>query len=107
MLREAARPCQRPAILQLADDAAPRAKLQGPVAEGDPASEVWPTVEHQQGGELGGEVSHTKSGRMHVVLKGHSANFPVPHHTFPKAEVMQIRKFLETCGVDADRDYPL
>ena len=58
-------------------------------------------------GELGGEVSHTKSGRMHVVLKGHSANFPVPHHTFPKAEVMQIRKFLELCDVDPARDYLL
>ena len=58
-------------------------------------------------GELGGEVSHTKSGRLHVILNGHSANFPVPHHTFPKEEVMQIRKFLTSCGVDAERDYPL
>ncbi len=58
-------------------------------------------------GELGAEVSRTKSGRMHIVLDDHSANFPVPHHTFPKAEVMQIRKFLEGCGIDAERDYPL
>jgi len=58
-------------------------------------------------GELGAEILHAKSGRMHVALKGHSANFPVPHHSFPTGEVMQIRKFLEACDVDPERDYPL
>ncbi|NNF78585.1 MAG: hypothetical protein HKN05_11205 [Rhizobiales bacterium] len=58
-------------------------------------------------GELGAEISHVKSGRMHVALNGNSANFSVPHHSFPKGEVMQIRKFLEACDVDPERDYPL
>ena len=58
-------------------------------------------------GELGGEVSHSKSGRLHVSLNGHTANFGTPHHTLPKEEVMQIRKFLELCDVDPERDYPL
>ena len=58
-------------------------------------------------GELGAEVSHTHTGKIHVSLNGHSANFPIAHHSLPKQEVMQMRKFLETCGVDPARDYPL
>jgi hypothetical protein len=57
--------------------------------------------------ELGGEVNSAHSGKIHVTLKGHSANFSHAKHSLPKEEVMQVRKFIETCGVDPERDYPI
>jgi hypothetical protein len=57
--------------------------------------------------ELGGEVNSAHSGKIHVVLNGHSANFSHAKHSLPKQEVAQIRKFIETCGVDPERDYPI
>ena len=56
--------------------------------------------------ELGAEVSHSHSGKLAVELKGHKVNFHNAHHSLPKQEVQQIRKFLESCGIDPSRDYP-
>lgn len=58
-------------------------------------------------GELGAEVSTAHSGKIHVTLNGHSVNFSRPKHSLPKEEVIQVRKFIETCGIDPDRDYPV
>lgn len=57
--------------------------------------------------EMGGEVSETQAGKIHVVLNGHSVNFAHPQRTLNKDGVMQVRKFIETCGIDPERDYPL
>ena len=57
--------------------------------------------------ELGAEINPARSGKTHVVLNGHSANFSHSGHSLPKEEVVQIRKFIETCGIDPERDYPL
>lgn len=57
--------------------------------------------------ELGAEISDAHTGRLHLSLNGQSANFPTAGHSVPKGEVMRIRKFLEDCGVDPTRDYPL
>ena len=57
--------------------------------------------------ELGAEINSAHSGKLHVVLNGHSANFSHPGHDLPKEEVVQMRKFIETCGIDPARDYPL
>ena len=46
-------------------------------------------------------------GRFGLRLNGHSAVFPHSGHSLPKTEVQQVRKFLESCGVDPARDYPL
>lgn len=56
---------------------------------------------------LGAEVDNRQKARVGVTLNGHTAAFHVPHHDVTKDEVMKIRKFLETCGVDPMRDYPL
>lgn len=58
-------------------------------------------------GELGAEVSTAHSGKIHVTLNGHSVNFSHPKHSLPKEEVTQVRKFIETCGIDPNRDYPV
>lgn len=57
--------------------------------------------------ELGAEIKEAHSGKIHVVLNGHSANFSHAGHALPKEEVVQLRKFIETCGVDPERDYPV
>ncbi len=57
--------------------------------------------------ELGGELGHSGNGRLSVRLGNHSAAFHAAGHSVPKQEVVQIRKFLEVCGVDPGRDYPL
>jgi len=57
--------------------------------------------------ELGGEVNSAQSGKLHVVLNGHSANFSHAKHSLPKQEVQQVRKFIETCGIDPERDFPI
>ena len=57
--------------------------------------------------ELGGEVKSAHSGKLHVTLKGHSANFSHAKHSLPKQEVIQIRKFIESAGIDPAADYPL
>ncbi len=57
--------------------------------------------------ELGAETDTAHSGKLHVRLNGHSANFSHPGHSLPTEEVVQLRKFIETCGIDPQRDYPL
>ena len=56
--------------------------------------------------ELGAEVDTAHSGKIHVALNGHSANFSRPTHALSRDEVVQVRKFLETCGVDP-ASYPV
>jgi len=57
--------------------------------------------------EMGAEIKSAHSGKTHVALKGHSANFSHAHHSLPKQEVIQVRKFIEACGIDPGRDYPV
>ncbi len=56
--------------------------------------------------ELGAEVDNKSGNRVGVKLDGHSVAFTAAHHTLPKEEVAQIKKFLETCGVDPVK-YPI
>ena len=56
---------------------------------------------------LGAEMNSAHSGKLYVALNGHSAHFSYTHHSLPREEVMQVRKFIETCGIDPERDYPL
>lgn len=56
--------------------------------------------------ELGAEIDNKSGNRIGVKLGGHSVAFVHANHSIPKDEVVQIRKFLETCGVKPD-DYPV
>ena len=49
---------------------------------------------------LGAKVDHKTGNRVGVTLNGHTAAFSYVSHDLPKDEVVQIRKFLTTCGVD-------
>ena len=50
--------------------------------------------------QLGAEIDNKTGNRIGVKLNGHSAAFTHVNHDLPKEEVVQIRKFLTTCGVD-------
>ena len=54
---------------------------------------------------LGADVDNKSGNRVGVKLNGHSVAFSHAHHSLPKEEVMQIKHFLETCGVKPDQ-YP-
>lgn len=56
--------------------------------------------------ELGAELGHGGGGKLSVKLNGHTAHFHDHGHSMPKDEVVQVRKFLETCAVDPAK-YPL
>jgi hypothetical protein len=55
---------------------------------------------------LGADVEGKSGNKIEVALKGQKAVFHRNNHSLPKAEVMQIRKFLEDCGVSPDA-YPV
>ena len=56
--------------------------------------------------ELGAEIDNKTGSRIGVSLKGHNVAFHHSSHSLPKAEVIQIKKFLEACGVTPE-NYPL
>jgi len=58
-------------------------------------------------GELGAEFDNRHGGRIGVRLKGHFAEFHFGQHSLSKDQVVQVKKYLEGCGVDPKRDYPL
>lgn len=55
---------------------------------------------------LGADVQNKSGNRIGVTFKGHTVAFSHAHHDLPKEEVVQIRKFLTTCGVDP-ADFPV
>lgn len=57
--------------------------------------------------ELGASLEERAGARFSASLNGHSAVFHHAQHSVDKAEVRQIRKFLEAAGVDPERDYPV
>lgn len=56
--------------------------------------------------ELGAELDHRSGNRVSVKLNNHSASFTNAKHSLPKEEVIQIKKFLEACGITTEH-YPL
>jgi len=56
--------------------------------------------------ELGAKIENKTGNRVGVTLNGHTVAFTHAQHSLPKDEVVQIRKFLETCGVDISQ-YPV
>jgi hypothetical protein len=56
--------------------------------------------------ELGAEIENKSGSRVGVTLNGHTVALSVAGHSIPKDEVVQIRKFLEKCGITAE-SYPV
>ncbi|MEM7123043.1 MAG: hypothetical protein AAF563_17310 [Pseudomonadota bacterium] len=57
--------------------------------------------------ELGGEIDQRHGGRVGLHLSGHFVEIAHDSHSLKPAHVQQIRKFLESAGIDPGRDYPL
>jgi hypothetical protein len=57
--------------------------------------------------EMGAELSHSGHGRLMVNMNGHTATFHGSDHGLSKDEVHNMKKFIETCGIEPVRDYPL
>jgi hypothetical protein len=51
---------------------------------------------------LGAEIDAKAKSRISVTLNGQSTILHLSNHSLLKAEVMQIRKFLESCGIAAE-----
>ena len=56
--------------------------------------------------QLGAEIDNKSGNRIGVTLNGHTVAFMHVHHDLPKEEVIQVKKFLITCGIDPDA-YPV
>lgn len=56
--------------------------------------------------DLGAEIENKTGSRVGVSLNGHKAAFHHAQHSLPKEEVMQVRKFLEGCGI-TPAEYPI
>jgi len=56
--------------------------------------------------DLGAEVTHGGHGQVKITLNGRTHGFHDTRHSLSKEEVGEIRKFLETAGVDP-ANYPL
>ena len=50
---------------------------------------------------LGAEIDTRTKSRIGVKLNGNETLLHLTQHSLMKAEVMQIRKFLESCGISA------
>ena len=83
-----------------------RKTLHALFAHPEPANLSPADVEHVLV-ELGAEINERSGAKFAVSLGGHTANFHHASHALPKDEVRQMRKFLESAGVDPERDYPL
>ncbi len=55
---------------------------------------------------LGAEIDAKSKSRLGVTLNGRTTILHLASHGLLKAEVMQIRKFLESCGITAEA-YPI
>jgi len=56
--------------------------------------------------DLGAELDTRSGDRMAVALNGRSAVFHRAHHSMTKDEVVNLRHFLEDCGIDPAQ-YPM
>lgn len=74
-------------------------------AHPEPANLSPIDVEHVLA-ELGGDLHERSGSKYSVTLNGHTASFHHADHSLPKEEVRQVRKFLETAGVEPGA-YPL
>jgi hypothetical protein len=57
--------------------------------------------------ELGADLDHSGHGRLLVSMNGHKATFHGADHGLSKDEIHNMKKFIETCGIEPERDYPL
>lgn len=75
-------------------------------AHPEPANLAPADVEHVLV-ELGAELGERSGPKYSVTLNGHTVVFHHAQHSLPKEEVRAMRKFIESAGIDPERDFPL
>ena len=50
---------------------------------------------------------HSGHGRLMIRHGGHSVSLHASEHELSKDDVSHLKKFVEACGIDPVRDYPL
>lgn len=83
-----------------------RKTLHAIFAHPEPANLSPADVEHVLT-ELGAELDERSGAKFSVTLNGHTVSLHHAHHSLPKDEVRSVRKFLESAGIDPERDFPL
>ncbi len=83
-----------------------RKTLHAVFAHPEPANLSPKDVEHVLE-ELGAELSERAGAKFAVTLNGRTETFHHAHHSLSKDAVRHLRNFLESAGVDPERDYPL
>ena len=76
--------------------------FQHPVSANLDPKQVYVALE-----EVGADLSRGGHGQVIAKLNGYTHGFHDTHHSLSKEEVVSIRKFLATAGVDPERDWPL
>ena len=51
-------------------------------------------------GELGAELDHSHGGRLQIHLNGQALTLTHPNHSLTPDQVRQVRKLLESAGID-------
>lgn len=57
--------------------------------------------------EMGADLSHAGHGRLLVNMKGKTATIHGADHGLSKDEASNLRRFIESCGVEPARDHPI
>ena len=57
--------------------------------------------------ELGADLGHSGHGRLVANRNGQQATFHGADHGLSKDEVHNVKKFIESCGIEPARDFPL
>jgi hypothetical protein len=57
--------------------------------------------------DMGAELDRTGHGRVSIKLQGQATTFHGGNHELSKDEVVHIRNFIASCGIDPVRDYPV
>ncbi len=83
-----------------------RSTLQGLFAH-PVSSNIDPRLAYATIEALGGEVVHGGHGHIKITLNGHTHGFHDVQHALSKEDVIALRKFLESAGIDPAHEFPL
>lgn len=57
--------------------------------------------------EIGATIDRTSHSRLMIKHAGHTVSLHATERDLSKDEVVQFKKFVEACGINPARDYPL
>ena len=58
-------------------------------------------------GEIGATIDRTSHGRLMIKHEGHSVSLHASERELSKDDVVHLKKFVEACGINPERDFPI